>query len=96
MSSLHTINKSGIHSALQSCLRVAQANDSLLLIEDGVYLVKHMAHASVKAGIALYALREDLQARGFSETELPTDIKAIGYDDFVALVCKHQRSVNWT
>lgn len=96
MSSLHTINKSASHSALESCLKVAQTNDSLLLIEDGVYLINPIARIPLKAGIMVYVLREDLQARGFAESELPDDILAIGYDEFVALVCKHQRSVSWT
>ena len=96
MSSLHTINKSGSHSALDSCLKVVQDQDSVLLIEDGVYLLNRIAGLPLTAGITVYALREDLQARGFSESELPSGIAAIGYDEFVALVCKHQRSLNCT
>lgn len=46
-------------------------------------------------GIRVYALREDLQARGIAAEQLPAHIEPIAYKDFVALVCTHARTVSW-
>jgi tRNA 2-thiouridine synthesizing protein B len=47
------------------------------------------------AGIRIYALREDLQARGIPAEQLPAHVEPIAYKDFVALVCTHARTVSW-
>ncbi|MDO9318723.1 MAG: sulfurtransferase complex subunit TusB [Gammaproteobacteria bacterium] len=46
-------------------------------------------------GIRIYALREDLQARGIAAEQLPAHVEPIAYKDFVALVCTHRRTVSW-
>ncbi len=46
-------------------------------------------------GVRIYALREDLQARGIAAGLLPAHIEPIAYPDFVALVCAHARTVSW-
>ena len=45
--------------------------------------------------VRIYALREDLQARGIDAATLPSDIEPVSYTDFVRLVCEHGRSVSW-
>jgi tRNA 2-thiouridine synthesizing protein B len=45
--------------------------------------------------VRIYALREDLQARGIDAATLPSDIEPVSYSDFVRLVCEHGRSVSW-
>lgn len=47
------------------------------------------------SGVRVYALKEDLQARGIAHDSLPSSIEPITYADFVALVCKHKKSVSW-
>lgn len=92
MSTLHTVNKTAANNALATCLRVASSGDSLLLIEDGVYQASALVQLPQAATLRLYALQEDVAARGIS---LPDAITAIDYAQFVDLVCAQQRSVSW-
>ncbi len=95
MSTLHIVNQTVASEAVKTCLSLALDGDSILLIEDGVYACSQLSKLDLK-GLTLYALREDLLARGLSETALSDDIKMASYADFVDLVCSHQRSVSWT
>ena len=47
------------------------------------------------AGMRIYALRKDLQARGIPAEQLPAHVETIAYKDFVALVCTHAKTVSW-
>jgi sulfur relay protein TusB/DsrH len=85
---------------LASCLRVARAGDCILLIEDGAYNVRTLADAATAQGCDLSqlqccVLRDDLSARGFSESALPAFITAVDHAGFVALACAHRQSVHW-
>lgn len=100
MTTLHTVNKFGLtSSALDSCLRVALPGDAILLLEDGVYNVvgerDRRAPTGGSAGVRVYALKEDLKARGIAQDSLPASIEPITYAEFVALVCEHKKSVSW-
>lgn len=92
MSTLHTVNKSAADDALEACLRVASSGDSLLLLEDGVYQAARLAQHPQASALRLFALHEDVRARGIG---LPAAITPIGYAEFVELVCQHRRSVSW-
>lgn len=97
---LHTWNKrSGSASTLAGCLAVLADGDTLLLLEDGVYLALDAAFLShfdqgTQAGPRLCVLSADLAARGISARISPL-ANVIGYEDFVALSLHHQRVVNW-
>ncbi len=101
MSTLHTVNKASWNSdLLASCLRVANAADTLLLIEDGIYNVRTLEALAAAMDIPLdqlqiCVLRDDLLARGVAEGELPATITTVDQAGFVALVCRHQQSVHW-
>lgn len=92
MKTLHTVNKSGQPMAL--CLRAVAAGDSVLLIEDGVYELFSSGKKieALPNNCSLYVLDVDARARGVS---LPEHIKAIGYDDFVALSVDHDNVLSW-
>ena len=92
MSTLHTVNKSAADDALAACLRVASSGDSLLLVEDGVYQASMLAEHPRAQALKLFALREDVDARGIS---LPCTVTPIDYAQFVELACQHRRSVSW-
>jgi tRNA 2-thiouridine synthesizing protein B len=101
MTTLHTYNKSlnAGEDRLQTCLRMLEDGDSLLLLEDGVYLAAQMhegmqVRSLVPAGVKLYALASDVAARGIS-TKIPADFSGIDYADFVQLCLDHRRVVNW-
>lgn len=98
---LHTYNKSldSGEARLQNCLRMLAPGDSLLLLEDGVYLAAQMQAGTplrslVPRGVTLYALDPDLLARGISG-KLPEDFSGIDYAGFVQLCLTHPRVVNW-
>ncbi len=71
----------------------------IVLVSNGVY------HANVKEGgnpssileksPHLYALSEDLQSRGFSETDIDRRVKAITYNDLVDLIFNEYEKVIW-
>lgn len=97
---LHTWNKATATAPqLAACLAVLAEGDSLLLLEDAVYLALDAAFMSRFAAEAagsprLCALAPDLAARGISARISPA-VNVIGYKEFVALSLQHQRVVNW-
>ena len=101
MSILHTVNKSPFsHTTLSSCLKVVQAGDALLLIEDGVYgaLETNPLTESIvvlaSRGVELYVLSEDLQARGLEKARAE-HFSAIDYGRFVELCTAHKSVQSW-
>lgn len=85
MPCLHVVNRS---VALDACLRVARADDVILLIEDGVY-----------AGVCrhdrpLLAIDTDVRARGLGD-RLDSAVSVMTYADFVDLVVAHQPVISW-
>lgn len=95
---LHTINKSPfLFRNLESCLRVAQKGDPILLYEDGVYAVMSGTQIEplmmeARKNHPIYALEADLKARGI--TKLLQGINVIDYSGFVELVEQH-RVCSW-
>ncbi|MBI5636833.1 MAG: sulfurtransferase complex subunit TusB [Nitrospinae bacterium] len=90
---LFTVNKSPFTTDnLKSCLRFAGKEAPVLLYEDGVYgaqagtalegLVKDALQ-----GRAVYALKEDLAARGIDK--LIDGVRVVDYAGFVDLVAEH-------
>lgn len=79
--------------------RLSADNLGIILVSNGVY------HATVKEGGKqspvleksphLYALSEDLQSRGFSETEIDGRVKSITYDGLVDLIFNEYEKVIW-
>jgi tRNA 2-thiouridine synthesizing protein B len=87
MSTLHLVNKA---AALESCLSVADRDDAILLLEDGVY-------AALRAWAPerrLFVLEADVSARGLRE-RLHEDTRIVDDAGFVALVEAHQPVVTW-
>jgi|TARA_B100000315_G_C14584077_1_gene592000 tRNA 2-thiouridine synthesizing protein B len=97
---LHTVNKSPFAQAtLRSCLRVVSTEDSILLIEDGVYAALDDASCSeliqqLLPQVAVYALLPDLRARGI-EDRIISGIQAIDYHGFVTLTEDHPLVQCW-
>ena len=98
---LHIVNKSpSERPALVSCLRVAAAGSSVLLIEDGVYaaLASPTCNQQLKAcsdNLNLFVLGADLQARGLLNDELIQGFQIIDYAGFVDLVTEHPLNQSW-
>jgi len=100
-SMLHLINKSPFErTSLDSCLRLAQAGSSILLIEDGVYAaLENAAHAEKitrrMEGFSVYVLGPDIIARGLGDSPLIEGLTIIDYEGFVDLVVEHEVTQSW-
>lgn len=95
MSTLHIVSKSPFRTdALQRCLALASAGDSIILIEDGVLAVHLpvLSNNTLADDINCYALSEDLRARGLGVND--SNIRSIDYAGFVTLVCEHRNSLS--
>ncbi len=98
---LHIVNKSPYdRNSLDSCLRLARADSSILLIEDGIYAAQKNAGASEKMEQALknhrvYALEPDLKARGINPDNIVDGISLVDYDGFVKLTTEHDKLQSW-
>jgi tRNA 2-thiouridine synthesizing protein B len=94
MATLHVLSHSPFtDSRLSSCLRILGSQDALLLCGDAVYAlqagsVQRQALELMPEAIALYALDEDVLARGL---ELPARLDLIDYPGFVALSCQYDK-----
>ena len=99
MAILHTVNKSPFQkNDLTSCLAHANSNDTILLIEDGVYGAISGTQASdlaISNGAAICCLGPDLQARGIAEDKIADKIKVVDYDGFVELVERNDAVNSW-
>lgn len=82
-------------SALSDAVRLCQQHDELLLIEEAVYaaIAQHSACRQLK-GLAVSALKNDLQARGINQRISPS-IKVVDYAGFVELTAKQAKSLTW-
>jgi tRNA 2-thiouridine synthesizing protein B len=95
---LHTVNKSPFDAtALDSCLRIALSDDTVLLIEDGVYAAlanDTNRERMLRASATLIALAPDVDARGI-QNQLLDGIVTVDYAGFVELTTKHSKVVSW-
>ena len=96
---LHTLNKPPRAPAAIACLEVlassSEDRDSLLLLEDGVYMADKSNKELVgQLTTTIYALDVDIEARGLAHRVLPS-IKVISYADFVQLVVEHKMTKAW-
>jgi len=98
---LHTVNKSPFdRNSLQSCLRFAQANDAILVYEDGIYaafkgtvIESQIESALLKCKV--YVLKPDCEARGMKTENLISGIQTVDYNGFVELTVQHSPVQAW-
>ena len=96
---LHTLNKPPRAPAAIACLEVlassSEDRNSLLLLEDGVYMADNSNKELVRqVSTRIYALDVDIKARGLVHRVLPR-VKVISYADFVQLVVDHKMTKAW-
>ena len=96
---LHIINKSPMmNSALDSCLRVAQSGD-ILLIEDAVYAATsgNTFEGKIREAMArfkIHVLQPDLEARGLAD-RIIAGISPVDYGGFVELAATNKNCQSW-
>ncbi|MDK2886221.1 MAG: hypothetical protein PWP54_779 [Thermosipho sp. (in: thermotogales)] len=82
--------KYGINNPVEKLkIESAKDNDSVVLIQDGVYWNLQDLSSLTKANI--YILKEDFLARGYKEDE--ANHKLIDYDGFIELVEKEEKFI---
>lgn len=95
MSTLHTIARSPHSKLLASCLQLLGQKDAILFIEDGVFhCLQADCLASVPETCKLFALREDLAARGLQDKKQGV-VESVSTRTFVDLCCRYDKVVNW-
>ena len=98
---LHLVNKSPFErNALDSCLRLAEAGSSVLLLEDGVYAAMSKGAYAKAVGermgdLTFYVLGPDVSARGLDDSPLIDGINIVDYGGFVDLVVEHEVAQSW-
>ncbi|HDS1154220.1 TPA: sulfurtransferase complex subunit TusB [Pluralibacter gergoviae] len=94
---LHTLNYSPWHRDILAPLRLAQPGDDLLLLSDGVIAALQggpFLDLLRAAPIMLYALSEDIEARGLA-AQISDSVVRVSYTDFVRLTAKHDAQYSW-
>ena len=98
---LHIVNKSPTDRySFDTCIRMANPGDSILLIEDGVYAALANAEFADKINsrsgdFSFYVLGPDVAARGLGDTLLIEDISVVDYEGFVDLVADNEVTQSW-
>ena len=87
---LHTINK---QKALEKCAQVIKTGDTVVLLEDGVYLLLTPDILN-RDGVKWFAVAADVELRGLQE-HLPPGVKLIDYRQFVVETAAAERLCNW-
>jgi sulfur relay protein TusB/DsrH len=85
MATLHLIFSP---AGAESCIEVAAQADTLLLIEDGTYVVLS------ETSRALHALSGDVASRGLA-SRTGENVTLIGYPEMVELATSHSPIVSW-
>ena len=72
----------------------------VILVQNGIYhaVLKENAEASpvlAKEGAEFYAVKEDLESRGFGEGDVDGKVKVITYSDFVDLIMNDYEKTAW-
>jgi len=94
---LHTLSHSPWQHDISAQLRLVKAGDDLLLLSDGVIAaLEGCRYLDIlrAAPISLYALNEDIEARGLTG-QISSGVVRVSYNDFVRLTIKHTRQLTW-
>ena len=72
----------------------------VILVQNGIYhaVLKESGEASpvlAKEGAEFYAVKEDLESRGFGEGDVDGKVKVITYGDFVDLIMNDYEKTAW-
>lgn len=97
MATLHVLSQSPWRQPLDSVLRLLGADDGLLLCGDACQALRTGGDAwpllqALPERARLYALEEDLQARGLAA---PQRVTPVDYPAFVALCVQYDKVSGW-
>jgi len=94
---LHLVNKSPFDGvSLNTASSIMKGDDTLLLIEDGVYgAMRNTKSSALVEGRNVSVLGPDLAARGITEDKLVDGVTVIDYAGFVDLVEANDKVQSW-
>ena len=95
---LHIINKTKDATLIDQCMRYCSQGDSVLLVEDGVYLALTSSPSlpsELSNDITLYALKEDLIVRGLELDKVQMNVKPVHMSEYIELTASHSKVINW-
>ncbi|GGO69264.1 sulfurtransferase complex subunit TusB [Bowmanella pacifica] len=81
--------------SLCQCLGRVTEQDGIVLMQDAVYALRGQEQAwynPMTSVSSLYALKEDIEARGISA---PEQVHVIGYPELVTLTLKFDNVISW-
>ncbi|MDR0806415.1 MAG: sulfurtransferase complex subunit TusB [Enterobacteriaceae bacterium] len=94
---LHTVSHSFYQFDSAALLNTVTPNDVILLLQDGVTMAMAQNEALIQlkqSGAMLYALREDVAARGLLSL-ITSDIELVDFQGFVDLTAAHYPQMTW-
>jgi sulfur relay protein TusB/DsrH len=90
MSMLHLVRTSAFQTSdFEQCLDVIQANDTIVLLDDGCYNLSH----DLWQQPALYIVEAHAQARAITIDK--EKINTLSLDALMTLICATEKSVTW-
>ncbi|MBA6251701.1 MULTISPECIES: sulfurtransferase complex subunit TusB [unclassified Colwellia] len=97
MSMLHLVRTSAFQTSdFEQCLDVIQANDTIVLLDDGCYNLSHDLWQQALSKIALpalYIVEAHAQARAITIDK--EKINTLSLDALMTLICATEKSVTW-
>ncbi|PQQ40433.1 sulfurtransferase complex subunit TusB [Photorhabdus luminescens] len=94
---LYTVGRSPYQCDFNAIFKLLACGDDILFIQDGVLAgIEGNCYLPtlISCGAALYALKEDVEARGLNG-QVSDKVKVIDYTDFVNLTVKHHQQFAW-
>ncbi|OWO81875.1 sulfurtransferase TusB [Photorhabdus luminescens] len=94
---LYTVGRSPYQCDFNAIFKLLARGDDILFIQDGVLAgIESNCYLPtlISCGVTLYALKEDIEARGLNE-QISDKVQVIDYTDFVNLTVKHHQQFAW-
>lgn len=94
MNCLHLL-LSANRDVLQQCLQYMHADDGLLLVDDGVNLLREPMLSTAGDEYNVHISLADMQSRGLQSADLASSFKAVDDQGLVALVKHYPHTMSW-
>lgn len=93
MSTLHLVRQSAFNrNDFQQCIDVLAEQDTMILMDDGCYNLKHPLMTDLLTKININVITMHAQARA---VEVITGIKQVSMADVVTLTFTHNKVITW-
>ena len=91
---------SDLRRTVNSFERLQAEKLGVILVQNGIYhaVLKENGEASpilAKEGAEFYAVKEDLESRGFGDGDVDGKVKVVTYSDFVDLIMNDYEKTAW-